>query len=132
MEEFPSVILNKLSHYQREECDRPLSIKYLKMTLSCMATEKASRLDGFPSELYNNIWDDVDKDLLNIYKKAILIDLLGSIIYKDNIKLTPKLGNLELITRWRPITLLNVSYKITTKAFDLKLRPLLTRINPST
>lgn len=62
---------------------------------------------------------------LHVYNEAIFLGSLGEIINKGNIKFIPKAGYPEVITNWRPITLLNVRYKIISKATALKLRPIL-------
>jgi len=67
----------------------------------------------------------VGPDLLHVYQEAMLTGSLGDLINKGNIKFIPKPGDPEIITNWRPITLLNVTYKIIPKALALKLRPLL-------
>lgn len=66
-------------------------------------------------------------ELFRVYKEALASRYLGSIINRGNICFIPKEGDLELITNWRHITLLNVSYKIIAKALDLKLRIILSR-----
>lgn len=57
-----------------------------------------------------------------MYQEALLVGSLGAIINKGNIKFIPKARDLELISSWRPITLINVNYKIIAKVLDLKLR----------
>lgn len=51
--------------------------------------------------------------------------LLGVISNKGNINFIPNSKEIELISSWRPISFLNVSYKIIAKALYLILRPLL-------
>lgn len=93
-----------------------------------MVNEKAPRLDGFICEFYKELWDVVGFDLLYVHRETLSTRSLGDIINKGKIKLIPKSRNLELITNWMPITLLNVSYKIIAKALALRFRPLLPQI----
>ena len=44
------------------------------------------------------------------------------------IKLSPKSGDLELIENWRPISLLNVDYKIISKTIANRLKNVLEKI----
>jgi len=61
--------------------------------------------------------------VLNVYKEALNYGSLGSFINKGNVKFIPKLGDPEVVTNWKAITLLNMSYKIIAKvALALKLR----------
>ena len=59
------------------------------------------------------------------YLEAYHSKSLGAIINKGNIKFIPKAGDPENIYNWRPITLLNVSYKIIAKALSLKSKNML-------
>lgn len=93
-----------------------------------MANDKSPRLDDFPYEFYKILWDFLDLDLLHIYQEAIKIGSLGSITIKGNIRFIPKVGDPELITNQRLITLLNISYKIIYKTITLNLHTLLSMI----
>ena len=90
-----------------------------------MANDKTPGLDGFPCEFYKTFWDMIGPDLLHVYQEAMHTGSLGALINKGNIKFIPKPSDQKIITNWRPITLLNVSYKIIAKALALKLHPLL-------
>lgn len=59
--------------------------------------------------------DWIVDDLFLVYKEALERRSLGKNINKGIIKLLPKEGDKTLIRNWRPITLLNVSYKILAK-----------------
>lgn len=67
-----------------------------------------------------------------MYNEAILKGSLGSSINKGTIKLIPKDGDKALIKNWRPITLLNVSYKIMAKMLAMRLEKILPRFICST
>ena len=65
--------------------------------------------------------DLVYKDLQDIYTKGITDGSLGASINSSIIKLLPWDGDKALIKNWRPIMLLNVSYKILAKILALRL-----------
>lgn len=90
-----------------------------------MSNDKALGCDGFPCEFYKALWPCVGLDLHKVYLEAFHPQSLGQLINKGNIKFIPKVGDPEDICNWRPITLLNVSYKIIDKALTLKVRHLL-------
>ena len=50
---------------------------------------------------------------------------LGCLINRDIIKLIPKEGDKAFLKNWRPIILLNVSYKILAKIMALRLESIL-------
>lgn len=66
------MVPTKLSPAQKENCECPLSLKDLKVTLACMVNEKALGLDGFLCEFYKHLWDIVGLDLLYVYQEALL------------------------------------------------------------
>lgn len=84
-----------------------------------MANDKAPRLDGFPYDFYKKLWYMVGHDLHKVYLKAMHTGSLRSIINRGNIKFISKPRDPNIITNQRPITLLNVRYKIIVKAFAL-------------
>lgn len=112
------VIPIKISPSQR---DNILTIEELAHDISQMDNEEAPCLDGFPYEFYKSYQKFISLDLYNIYLKALKCGTMGSIINRDNIKFIHKQGDLEIITNWIPITLLNVSYKIIAKDLALHL-----------
>lgn len=90
-----------------------------------MANDKAPGFDGFPYEFYKALWDCAGPDLFQVYLEAFHSNSLGEMINKENIKFIPRAGDPEDICNWRPITLLNVCYKIIAKSLALKIRHLL-------
>lgn len=88
-----------------------------------MADDKAPGCDGFPSEFYKSLWPCIGPDLHKVYLEAFHSQSLGKMINRGNIKSIPKVRDLEEICNWRPITLLNVLYKIIVKSLGLKIRP---------
>ena len=71
--------------------------------------------DGFPAEFYQNFWDVIKSDLLQLFsclhngQLELFRPNFGEII------LLPKVTKAERIQQFRPICLLNVSFKIFTK-----------------
>lgn len=57
-----------------------------------------------------------------MYKEVIAQGSLGEIINMGNIWFIPKVGDPKSITSWRPITLLNVSYKILAKSIAKRVK----------
>jgi hypothetical protein len=123
-----AVTPSRLAPEQYNFCEQKLTLSDLKEAVDSMANDKAPGCDGFPCEFYKAFWDDIGPDLHKVYLEAFAARSLGTLINKGNIKFIPKSGDPEEITNWRPITLLNVSYKIIAKALSLKVRHLLPQI----
>lgn len=71
----------------------------------------------------------VGQDLLNIYNEVVQHISIGSKINIGIFKLIPKKGDdRELIGGWRPIILLNASYKIMSKILAFKINTSLKKI----
>ena len=64
-------------------------------------------------------------DLLEVFTSSYESGLLTESQRTATIKCLPKKGDITDITNWRPISLLNVDYKILSKALSLRLFELL-------
>ena len=92
------------------------------------APVKALGPDGMPPVFYQTYWSDVGMDI----SQAILSCLhYGSILKSINhtfIALIPKVKNQERVSKFRPISLCNLIYKIVSKVIANRLKPLLNNI----
>jgi hypothetical protein len=79
-----------------------------------------SRPDGFPTEFYQYFWHEIKIDLMALFTQLHAGELP---LYKLNfgvITLLPKKENAIQIQQYRPICLLNVSFKIFTKVATIR------------
>lgn len=98
------------------------------MAISSMGNSRSPRPDGFPVEFYKKNIEWIVDDLHDLYLEAISKGTLRREINQGLIKLIPKEGDKTLVKNWRPITLLNVSYKILVKVVANKLIRILPKI----
>ena len=77
--------------------------------------------DGFPAEFYQNFWDVIKSDLLQLFACLHVGQLELFRLNFDEIILLPKVNEAEMIQQFRPICLLNVSFKIFTKVATIRL-----------
>ena len=93
-------------------CEGPLSVQEVRSALEGMARGKSPGSDGLPMEFYLTFWDIIGTDLTTVLNDSLDRALsqrtaLISLIFKKGDRLEHK--------NWRPISLLNVDYKICTR-----------------
>ena len=93
----------------------------MKKAVFQMEHNKAPDPDGFPAEFYQSFWEVIKSDLLDMFHAlhAGQLDLFR--LNFGEIILLPKVEGAERIQQYRPICLLNVSFKIFTKTATLRL-----------
>lgn len=106
----------------------PITRDEIKNAILSLSNDKSPGPDGFPIEFYKMNIDWVPDDLTKLYEEAICKGTLGKEINQGLIKHIPKDGDRTLIKNWRPITLLNVSYKILSKAMAIRMEKILPKI----
>ena len=111
---------NELLTAEITECE-------LLTTIQGMNNGKSPGIDGLPVEFYKGLWPVIKEELFNVVKYILSHEMLSSKMNKGIIALTPKDGDLECIANWRPITMLNVDYKIVAKIITNRVKPLLTK-----
>ena len=97
-----------------------------------MEHNKAPGLDGFPTEFYQQFWDVIKGDLMNMFHDLHKGDLPLFSLHFGVITLLPKTQEASKIQQYRPICLLNVSFKIFTKVATTRINSVADHIvNPS-
>jgi hypothetical protein len=77
--------------------------------------------DGFPADFYQTFWDTIKGDLLDLFSCLHAGQLELFCLNFGEIILLPKVNKAERIQQYRPVCLLNVSFKIFTKVATLRL-----------
>ncbi len=114
-----------LSEQDRQVCEGPLTTEECKQGVQHMKCNKSPGSDGLPVEFYSAFWPIVVVNSLNAgYTNGSM-----SVTQKHAIiKLLYKKKDPELLDNWRPISLLNIDYKIATTAFARRLQCVLDKI----
>ena len=107
-----SNVFSTLPSTQADLCDGPLSFDECFAALIGMARGKSPGSDGLPMEFYVKFWPILGTDLVNVLNSCYLSGVMSltqrrgliSLIFKKGDRLDPR--------NWRPITLLNVDYKL--------------------
>ena len=107
---------------------REFTRQEVDLALKEMAPLKAPRPDGMPPLFFQSFWHLIGDDV----SKAVLDCLNSYHIPKEFnytfVTLIPKVKNPEKISKFRPINLCNVIYKLISKVLANRLKPLLPSI----
>ena len=118
--------VNKISDSDKESCDGYLTKQECHRALQQMANRKSPGGDGFTAEFYKFFWPDISD---------ILVNSLNESYDKGEMSITQRQGLIQCIPKankdrrflgnWRPITLLNVDYKIGSAVIANRLKSIL-------
>ncbi|GBG78166.1 hypothetical protein CBR_g26199 [Chara braunii] len=118
----------RLGQEAADALEQPFTAEELQQVVKCMARGKRSGSDGLPVEFYEATWEHIGADLLKLYNRVSDGDILTEEMKLDIITLIYKKDDKSNIRNWRPISRLNVSYKILAKALSRRLAPHLPRL----
>ncbi|GBG91337.1 hypothetical protein CBR_g52223 [Chara braunii] len=111
----------RLEDRARLDLDRPVTLEELSQTVKSMARGKSSGIDGLTVEFYSTMWDSVGPNLVELYNQILVDGRLGKGMAHGVIRMLFKKGDKSEVIHWRPISLLNVSYKILAKTLARRL-----------
>ena len=115
----------KLSLESKVSLDSEITMKELTKALSLMKNNKSPGPDGIAVEFYKIYWNDVKSDYFEIVLNSQIKESLPYTQYLAVITLLYKKGKREDIRNWRPISLLNVDFKILSKLLAERLKKVL-------
>uniref|UniRef100_A0A803LHF9 Reverse transcriptase domain-containing protein n=1 Tax=Chenopodium quinoa TaxID=63459 RepID=A0A803LHF9_CHEQI len=117
---------------QEIDCSSIPLLSETKEALFSIGPDKAPGLDGFHAAFYHAAWDYLKQDCLSFVQQVFSQKAIPDQINKTIICLIPKIFSPSLISSYRPISLVNTSYKIISKILVHRIRPhLLTLISPN-
>ena len=113
----------KLDVTQKILLESELTLEEISDAIKEMPRNKTGGPDGLPVDFYKVFWIKIKEILLQVYHKCKDNKLMFSSARQGTISLIPKKGkNRLLLKNWRPIMLLNVDYKILSKAMANRLK----------
>lgn len=107
-----SSLSTSLPRDQAASCEGPLSVAECLVAIKGMARGKTPGSDGFPVEFYLKFWEVLGEDLVEVFNYCFDRGFLTKSHRRGVISLCFKKGDHLNPKNWRPITLLNVDYKI--------------------
>lgn len=119
----------QLNVEEQESLEKDLTIEELKDALASFADKKSPGEGGFTKEFYQTFFDLIGKDLLNSYNDSFHKGSLSITQKRGSITLIPKGDvNLTNLKNWRPISLLNVDYKLLSKVLAKRMELILPKL----
>ena len=119
----------QLSGEEKSFLEKDLTINELKGALTSFADNKSPGEDGLTKEFYQTFFDLLCKDLLDSYNEAFCKGSLSVSQKRGTITLIPKEDeNLTELKNWRPISLLNIDYKILSKVLARRMENILPKL----
>ena len=116
----------QLTDEQRESIEHQVTKEECKEVLKSFSSNKTPGCDGFTKEFYDIFFETVGDDLVNSYSAAFKAGELSISQKRGVITLIPKDDEyLLILENWRPITLLNMDYKVIAKIIAKRIETLL-------
>jgi hypothetical protein len=121
--------LTKLTEDKMVDMEGELILPECIIVLKNMSNRKSPCLDGFTSEFYKFLWIDIQEYVIKSLNFAYENSLLSVSQKQGLITCLPKEGKPKhLLKNWRPISLLNVDYKIGSAYIAERLKTVLERL----
>ena len=116
----------------RSELEGEITLKECKNILRTFSSGKSPGDDGFTWEFYKCFFDLLGQDLVNSFNASYRAGEMSLSQWIGVITLIPKEdSDLSTLANWRPITLLNLDYKIASKVIAKRMEKVLSLlINP--
>ena len=111
----------QVSELENEHLTDAFSESEVRTAVFQMEHNKAPGPDGFPPEFYQVFWDLLKDDLMAMFMEFHEGTLPLNSLNFGTIILLPKKKDAKVIQQYRPICLLNVSFKIFTKVATNRL-----------
>ena len=119
---------NELEDEERESCEGPMTETETTKAVNEMNNNKSPGPDGLPLEFYKQFWDLLKQPLTDLYNYNYENKEMTESQQSALLKLLYKRYDKELLKNWRPISLLNVDYKIAAKVIATRLKRVLHKI----
>jgi hypothetical protein len=116
-----------VSEMEAAELYRPVTLLELKFILTLFKKERSPGPDGWTSEFFIHFFDLVGDDLLQMVEHSRINGKVIGSINSTFLALIPKENNSASFNDYRPISLCNLIYKISSKILSNRIKPFLER-----
>ena len=129
IDELKKIDLPLVDGAQKTNCDRAISENECLTALRSFSKNKSPGLDGLTPEFYLCFWDEIKSMFIRALNFSWKEGVLTNSQRQGIITVLPKPNKDHLkITNYRPITLLNVDYKIISKVINTRMQKTLSRL----
>ena len=111
----------QLSSNQVSSCEGQMTLDKMTFALKKMNSNKAPGPDGLTVEFYVKFWDRLGPYLCRVLNACYRAGEMCESMKTSNRRVIFKKGDCKNLKNWRPISLLNVDYKICSKVLSLRL-----------
>ena len=116
-------LTNVLSHDESVRLDKVITLQDLTIALNSMKKGKTPGSNGFPVEFFRTFWPEISPFLYRAFMTSLNYEHELPSHREGIITLIPKQNkSRHSLKGWRPITLLNVDYKIISAAISTRLK----------
>ena len=120
---------SSLSEADRALCDDNISLAELAESLGGLSLNKSPGPDGFTVEFFSKFWHLLGPYFLQLVGECLRDNVLPQSMKGSATRLIyKKRGDKRDLKNWRPISLLNVAYKILSKVFTTRLSRVLSSV----
>ena len=116
-----SYIKSRLSESEQASCEGPLTLAEASEALQRSNRNKSLGADGLTVEFYSQFWDKLGEPLVSVFNQGLARGELPESMKASVTRLVHKKDDKRLLKNWRLISLLNVDYKICSKAVSFRL-----------
>ena len=117
--------LSALPDEARDNLIKEMTIEELEEIVKSCDTNKSPGLDGLTYEFYQTTFDIIKNDLLSVFKCQLERKRIVNSNKEGVTRLGPKVDDIPAVDELRPITLLNSDYKMLSKWFVMRMKPVL-------
>ena len=118
-------VASSLTKGQSSACEGEISYSEATKAIFSFDNDKSPGSDGFGALFYKHFWQLLGPDVVYVLNYALSSGVLSVSQRQGIIVLLYKKGDNALLKNWRPISLLNIDYKIMTKVLSNRLRTVL-------
>ena len=120
-----SLLSRQLSSDQASLCEGAITVDEISFAIKNMNTNKSPGPDGLTVEFYRKFWNLLSPYLVRAYNACFDASEMCDSMKTCNTRVIFKKGDRKSLKNWRPISLLNVDYKICSKAISVRLSKVL-------
>ena len=107
----------------RKTLESKISLEEVKQALFHMNKNKSPGHDGLTVEFYQAFWETIGTDLVEVFEECYELGVMSDSMNEALIRLIYKRsGDKYDLKNWRPISLLNVDYKILSEVITNRMR----------